>query len=168
MTLHYIIVAAIVLQRLAELVYSRRNLERLVADGAAVVAEPSYPWLVAVHTAWIAALVIAVPADAPVQIPFLALYLVLLVLRVWVMTSLGRYWCTRIVTLPEAPLVTSGPYRFLRHPNYAVVAGEILVAPLIFGAWEIAAIFSVLNAALIYLRIEREDAVLAARRAPSI
>jgi len=167
MTWHDAIVAFIALQRLAELVHSRRNIARLLAEGAVLVAEPSYPWLVATHTAWILALAFAVPADAAVSPLFLALYIVLLGLRVWVMASLGRYWCTRIVTLAGAPLVRRGPYRFLRHPNYVVVAGEILVAPLIFGAWEIALIFTVLNGILIWLRIRKEDAVLAERRAAS-
>lgn len=164
MTAHTVIVALIVLQRLAELVYSRRNIGRLMAGGGVVVAEPAYPWIVAVHAAWLAALAFAIPADAPVQVPLLLLYIAILGFRVWVMASLGGYWCTRIVTVPGAPLVRKGPYRFLRHPNYAVVAAEIFVAPLIFDAWLIAIVFSVLNAGVLWLRIEREDSVLAARR----
>jgi isoprenylcysteine carboxyl methyltransferase (ICMT) family protein YpbQ len=100
MTWHYGIVAFIALQRLAEVVYSRRNIARLLAEGAALVEEPIYPWLVAVHAAWVLALAIAVPADAAADPFFLGLYLVLLGLRAWVMAALGRFWCTRIVTLP--------------------------------------------------------------------
>ena len=165
MTAHYVIVGLIALQRLAEMVYSRRNIKRLVAAGGVVVAEPAYPWIVAVHVGWLLALAFAIPPNAPVQQPFLLLYLAILAARVWVMASLGRYWATRIVTLPEAPLVDKGPYGLIRHPNYVVVAAEILVAPLIFDAWIIAIVFSVLNAGVLYLRIEREDSVLAARRA---
>ena len=163
MTSHYVIVALIALQRLVELVYSRRNIARLVAEGGIVIPEPGYVWIVAVHTAWVAALFLAIPADAPVQMPFLYLYLGLLVLRVWVMASLGRFWSTRIVTIPGVPLVRSGPYRFLRHPNYVVVVGEIAVAPLIFGAWWIAIVFTILNGLVIYLRIKAEEPVLARR-----
>lgn len=163
MTSHYVIVALIALQRLVELVYSRRNIARLVAEGGIVIPEPGYVWIVAVHAAWVAALFLAIPADAPVQMPFLYLYLGLLVLRVWVMASLGRFWSTRIVTVPGVPLVRSGPYRFLRHPNYVVVVGEIAVAPLIFGAWWIAIVFTILNGLVIYLRIKAEEPVLARR-----
>jgi len=167
MTWHQAIVGLIVLQRLAELAYSRRNIARLLAAGAVLIEEPSYLWLVAVHAAWIAALAFAVPADASVNPYFLMLYLAILALRVWVMASLGRFWCTRIVTLPGAPLVRRGPYRFLRHPNYVVVAAEIAVAPLIFGAWAIALIFTVLNGAMLWLRIRAEEAALADRRTMS-
>ena len=164
MTWHYLIVAFIALQRLAEVAYSRRNIKRLLGDGATLVEEPIYPWLVAVHGGWIAALAVAVPADTPADPVFLGLYLLLLGLRVWVMAALGRFWCTRIVTLPGAPLVRRGPYRFLRHPNYVVVVGEILVAPLIFGAWGVALAFSALNGVLLWIRMQAEETVLAERR----
>lgn len=164
MTAHFVIVGLIVLQRLAEMIYDRRNTRRLLAEGGVMVPEPVYPWIVAVHAGWLVALALAIPADAPVQVPFLLLYLGILAARLWVMASLGPYWSTRIITLPDAPLVRKGPYKLIRHPNYAVVAAEIFVAPLIFDAWLIAIIFSVLNAAVLYLRIEREDAVLLARR----
>ncbi|MGE0658964.1 MAG: isoprenylcysteine carboxylmethyltransferase family protein, partial [Reyranellaceae bacterium] len=85
-------------------------------------------------------------------------------LRVWIVLSLGPYWTTRIVTVPGAPLVRRGPYRYLRHPNYVVVTGEIAVLPLIFGAWEIALVFSILNAALLWHRIRIENAALSTRR----
>ena len=84
--------------------------------------------------------------------------------RVWVLASLGRFWTTRVIAVPGIPLVRRGPYRFMRHPNYAVVVGEIAVLPLVFGAWEIAALFSVLNAAILKHRIAVEDAALAPRR----
>jgi methyltransferase len=163
-TAHYLIVALIALQRAAELVYSKRNIKRLVAAGGILTPEPVYPWIVAVHAGWLLALAFAIPADAPVQQPFLLLYLGILAARLWVMASLGPFWATRIVTIPGAPLVRKGPYKLVRHPNYVVVAAEILVAPLIFNAWIIAIVFSVLNAGVLYLRIEREDSVLAARR----
>jgi methyltransferase len=83
------------------------------------------------------------------------------------MASLGRYWTTRILHVPSAPLVRRGPYRFIRHPNYAVVAGEIAVLPLVFGAWQIALLFSILNAAMLAWRIRVENTGLAARPAPS-
>jgi methyltransferase len=77
---------------------------------------------------------------------------------------MGRYWTTRVVTLPGAPLVRRGPYRWVRHPNYLIVAGEVAVLPLIFGAWRIALVFSIANAILLAWRIRIEDAALAPRR----
>jgi methyltransferase len=84
--------------------------------------------------------------------------------RLWVLRTLGRYWTTRIITVPSAPLVMSGPYRFVRHPNYVVVVCEIALLPLVFDGWEIALVFSVLNAALLHVRIRTEDSVLASRK----
>jgi methyltransferase len=97
-------------------------------------------------------------------LPWLALFVVLQVLRLWVVLSLGRWWTTRVISLPGAPLVRRGPYRWLRHPNYLVVAGEIAVLPLVFAAWRLALVFSLLNAALLAWRIAVEERALAARR----
>ena len=164
MTWHYAIVAFIALQRGAEMIYSRRNLLRLRGAGGVEARDPAYVGLIVVHTAWILALAFAVPADAPVNPYFLAAYGVILVLRIWVMASLGRFWCTRVISLPGTPLVGRGPYRFIRHPNYVVVVAEIAVAPLVFGAWDIAIVFSVLNGLLLWLRIRVEEAMIANRR----
>jgi len=92
------------------------------------------------------------------------LFAVLQLARLWVLVSMGRYWTTRVLTLPGAPLVRRGPYRWVRHPNYLIVVGEIAVLPLIFGAWQIALVFSVANAILLAWRIRIEDAALAPRR----
>jgi methyltransferase len=164
MTAHAAIVGFVALQRLAEVLYGRWNTARLVARGAVVVDEPDYPWTVLLHAGWLAALAFAVPEDAPVRLPFLALYGALLLFRAWVMTSLGPYWTTRIVTVPSAPLVRRGPYRLLRHPNYMVVVGEIAVVPLIFDAWTIAVVASLVNAVLLRRRIALEEGTLEARR----
>ena len=164
MTAHDVIVGLVALQRLGELVYARRNSRRLLARGGVEVGAGHYPFLVLLHGAWLIALAVAVPRDAPVDVALLAVFLALQGGRLWVMKSLGRYWTTRIITVPGAPVVTSGPYRFLRHPNYWVVAGEIAVLPLVFGAWEIAALFSLANLALLRHRIRIEDQALAARR----
>ncbi|MGB8274468.1 MAG: isoprenylcysteine carboxylmethyltransferase family protein [Alphaproteobacteria bacterium] len=161
---HGLIVGFIVAQRLAELLYGKRNLTRLVARGGIVADEPGYRWIVLVHAGWLLALAFLVPADAPVYMAFLALYGALLLFRVWVMASLGPYWTTRIVTMPGAPLRANGPYRWLNHPNYLLIAGELAVAPLIFGAWQIAAVALVAHAIVTRQRIALEDKVLAERR----
>lgn len=164
MTPHLWVVAFVALQRIAELAWSRRNTRRLLGEGGVEVGAGHYPLIVALHAAWFVALVVAVPRDAPIHLPFLGVYGLLLALRLWVMASLGRHWTTRVITVPGAPLVKRGPYRFMRHPNYAVVVGEVAVVPLIFGAWEIALLFSILNLILLRHRIAVEDAALDERR----
>jgi methyltransferase len=99
-----------------------------------------------------------------VNIAFLVGYLVLQGLRFWMLWTLGARWTTRIIVLPEQPLVSAGPYRFLPHPNYAIVAGEIAVLPLVLGLPLLAAVFTVLNAAVLAIRISAENRALAASR----
>ena len=105
-----------------------------------------------------------VPPEAPASVPLLVLFALLQVFRAWVLLSLGKYWTTRVITVPGVPLVRRGPYRFLRHPNYVVVAAEIAVLPLAFGAWAVAVVFSALNGALLAWRISVEDQALGPRR----
>ena len=159
-----IILALVLLQRLGELMLARRNTERLLAQGGVEHGTEHYPYLVMLHGGWLAALAFFVPQDAEVNWAWLAVYIVLQALRVWVLFSLGPYWTTRIITVPNAPLVRRGPYRFMRHPNYAVVAAEIAVLPLVFGEWLIALIFSVLNVLVLRERIAVEERVIAQRR----
>jgi methyltransferase len=92
--------------------------------------------------------------------PLVAVYGALQILRVWILLSLGERWTTRVIVMPDAPLVRAGPYRFIRHPNYWLVCGEIAVLPLIFGAWPLALAFSLLNGALLFHRIRVENAAL--------
>lgn len=162
--LAYIIIALVAVQRLAELAYAERNTRTLLARGAVEVGRTHYPFIVAVHAAWLIAIVALLPHDAHVNFVLLGLFVVLQGLRVWVLATLGPYWTTRIITLKDAPLVRGGPYRFIRHPNYAVVIGEIAVLPLVFGEVWVAVLFTILNAAVLTLRIRQENAALAARR----
>lgn len=160
MTPHQWIVALVAAQRLVELVYARRNTARLLAAGGREVGAGHYPLLVLLHAGWLAALWFLVPADAPAIWPLLALYGLLQIGRLWVILTLGRRWTTRIIMLPDAPPVARGPYRFCRHPNYLIVAGEIMILPLAFGAWQLALGFSLANAILLAWRIRIEDAAL--------
>ena len=132
MTLSIVILALVTLQRLGELVLAQRNTRRLLAQGAIEVGANHYPLIVGLHGAWLAGLWV-LAWDRPVSLPWLAVFAVLQLLRVWVIATLGRRWTTRIIVLPGAPLVRRGPYRFLSHPNYVVVAAEIAVLPLAFG-----------------------------------
>ncbi len=156
----WVILALVAAQRLGELVYSRRNEARLRAMGGVETGAGHYPFFFLVHGGWLAALAFWVGQGAIVNWWWLGLFALLQIGRLWVLASLGRYWCTRIITVPEAPLITSGPYRWLRHPNYALVIGEIAVLPLAFSAYTIAVTFSLLNALLLVHRIRIENAAL--------
>jgi methyltransferase len=164
LTLAQIILGAVLLERLGELWLAKRNTERLLAEGAVELGADQYPYIVLLHAAWIGTLVLTTPEDAPVNFGWLSVYLALQVARVWTLATLGRFWTTRIISLPGARLVRAGPYRFLRHPNYAVVAGEIAVLPLAFGQWQLAAVFSLLNAYILRERIRTENEALAERQ----
>jgi methyltransferase len=156
----------VTLQRLAELVHARRNTRRLLADGAIEIGADHYPLLVMLHASWLAALwVLVISRHAMIWWPGVALYAAAEILRLWVMASLGRYWTTRILIPRDTPLVRRGPYRFVRHPNYWVVAAEIALLPLALGSWPLAVIFSVINAAVLAWRIRVEESALAPRRA---
>ncbi len=161
MGLAQIVTLLVALQRLAELGYARRNARRLLAAGGVEHGAGHYPLFVALHGAWLAALFVLVPAEAPANWGLLGLYGLLQLGRLWVIASLGRRWTTRVIVVPGAPLVTRGPYRFLRHPNYLVVALEIPVLPLAFGAWHIALAFGLANLALLAQRIRIEERALA-------
>ena len=156
------ILGLVTLQRLGELVLSRRNTERMLARGAHEVAPGHYPLIVALHAAWLAGLwYFAVwRADVEVSVVWLVVFVVLQGLRAWVIATLGPRWTTRIIVLPGAPLVRAGPYRFVSHPNYCVVAAEILVLPLCFGLVWYGIVFSGLNALVLWIRIRAEQAAL--------
>lgn len=159
MTIGILILALVTLQRVGELWLSKRNTTRLLAQGAREHGPGHYPLAIAVHAAWLLALwVLAV--RRPVDILWLAVFLVVEVGRIWVLASLGSRWTTRIIVLPDAPLVRRGPYRFVNHPNYVVVAAEIAVLPLVFGLWQVALPFSLLNAGVLAIRIRAENAAL--------
>ena len=120
---------------------SNRNTRRLLAKGAREVGASHYPLIVAVHALWLAALWWLAPGRHIFAF-WLVLYVLLQIARIWVLATLGHRWTTRIIILPGAPLIRRGPYRFVNHPNYVVVIGEIAVLPLVFGLWQIALIFT--------------------------
>jgi len=157
-------VMLVALQRLAELVYSRRNERRLRARGAIERGSGHYPVIVAIHTLWLLSTLVEGLLRGP-EIPVwwplpLAAFLLVQPLRYWAIYALGMNWNTRVLVLPGSKLVRSGPYRYFPHPNYVVVFVEILTFPLIFGDWITAVVFSLLNAALLYVRIKTEDRAL--------
>jgi methyltransferase len=149
----------VTVQRLAELVLARRNTRRLLARGAVEAAPEHYPLIVALHAAWLIGLWLLAPPIAP-DIYLVAIYLLQQVGRIWVLATLGERWTTRIIILPGAPLVQKGPYRFISHPNYWVVAAEILILPCVFGLFGFALVFTLLNAAILTIRIRAEGKAL--------
>jgi len=163
--LNFAILALVTIERVGELWLAKRNTKRLLAMGAKEFAPGHYPLIVVLHTAWLVCLwCFALPRA--VQPLWLALFFLVELGRVWVLATLAQRWTTRIIVLPEAPLVKRGPYRFTDHPNYLVVIAEILVLPLVFGLWPVALIFSVLNGVMLAVRIRAEDQALGRRHAP--
>jgi methyltransferase len=154
-----ILLAFLTAQRLAELWWARHNEARLLASGGIEYGMSHLPLIVLLHAAWLVGLW-ALAYDRPVEPIFLALFVVLQLARLWVMATLGRRWTIRIIVIPGERLAARGPYRFLRHPNYAVVCGEIAVVPLALGLPIYALVFSILNAAVLAIRITAENAVL--------
>lgn len=159
MTLNIVILALVTAQRLGELWLSKRNTARLLANGAREHAPGHYPLIVALHTAWLFALwLFALPR--PVDGFWLAMFVLIELARIWVLASIGSRWTTRIIVPPHETPVRRGPYRWVNHPNYLVVIAEIAVLPLVFGLWQVALIFSLLNAAILTVRIRSENAAL--------
>jgi len=149
----------VTLQRLAELLIARRNTRALMARGAREAGAAHYPVMVALHLAWLGGLWL-LALGHQVQVGWLAVFLLLQALRVWVLMTLKGRWTTRVIVLPGEQLVTAGPYRLFRHPNYVIVAGEIAALPLAFGLPLYALLFSILNAAMLWVRIRVENAAL--------
>lgn len=156
-----VLLAYLTVQRLAELWWARQNERRLFAAGGVEYGKTHLPLIIVLHAAWLAGLWV-LAYDRSISPVFLALFVVLQVARFWVLATLGRRWTIRIVVVPGERLVTRGPYRLLRHPNYAVVTGEIAVVPLALGLPIYALVFSILNAGVLALRISTENAALAA------
>jgi len=153
------LLAFITVQRLAELSLAQRNMARLLAAGGIEFGRSHYPWMVALHAAWLGCLWL-LARDQPVNFILLAVFILLQAGRVWVIASLGRRWTTRIIVIPGERLVAGGPYRWFRHPNYLIVALEIAVVPLALGLPIFAAVFTALNALILYERIRAENAAL--------
>jgi methyltransferase len=155
-----LLVGFVTLQRLAELAFAHRNTRLLLGAGGIEFGRAHYPFIVALHAGWVGGLWM-LGHDRAVDRALLAVFLVLQCARIWVIASLGRRWTTRIIVLAGEPQVGRGPYRFLRHPNYLIVALEIAVVPLALGLPLYAALFFLLNAALLRVRIRAENAALA-------
>ena len=158
-----IILGFVTLQRLIELRLADSNSRKLLTKGAVEFGRDHYAFIVGLHMIWLAVLWWWAPGQ-PIDLALLVLFALLQLGRVWVIATLGDRWTTRIIVMPGAPLVRTGPYRFLRHPNYLIVTLEIAVLPMVFGLWGIALVFSLLNAVILTVRIRAENRALASLR----
>ena len=156
---HIAILGFVTAQRLIELPIARANTARLLAAGGREVAPGHYPLIVAMHAVWLICLWLFALGQ-PILVPLLILFGAVEIARIWVLRSLGNRWTTRIIIVPGEQLVARGPYRFVSHPNYLVVAAEFLILPLVFGLWQIALLFTVLNAMILTVRIRAENRAL--------
>lgn len=154
------LVAFLIIQRLVELSFAQLNTRRLRGMGGIEFGAAHYPLIVVLHAAWIAGLFI-LGRDRIVDPFWLSVFVVLQLGRLWVIASLGRRWTTRVIVLPGASTIARGPYRWLRHPNYLIVALEIAVVPLALGLPVFALVFSAANAMLLAYRIRIENEALA-------
>jgi len=157
--LDIVILALVTLQRLGELWLSNRNTRRLLASGAREYGAAHYPLIVAVHALWLISLWL-LALNRPIDGFWLGAFILIEIARIWVLATLARRWTTRVIVIPNAPLVRRGPYRLVNHPNYVVVVAEIAVLPLVFGLWQIALVFTILNAAILSIRIREENRAL--------
>ena len=152
----------IIVQRIGELIYAKRNTSWLLSNGAIEVGSGHYFLFPLLHGIWILSIALWIYSNnlETIWFEFFILYCLLQLLRVWIFVSLGKRWTTRIIILPRKSLVSSGPYRFLKHPNYILVWVEVAIFPMIFGAWHIALVFTLLNTLLLFYRIRVENSAL--------
>jgi methyltransferase len=153
------LLAYITVQRIAELWWARLNERRLLAAGGVEYGRAHFPLIVLLHASWLIGMWV-VAYDRPIEPLFFAIVVILQLGRFWVLATLGRRWTIRVIVVPGEKLVAQGPYRWLRHPNYAVVTGELAAVPLALGLQLYALVFSVLNAAVLAVRIPAENAAL--------
>ena len=163
--MYYLLILAISVERLVELIVSKRNARWAFAQGGKEFGRRHYPVMVTLHTALLLGCIVEVwalhrPFIAWVGWPMLALVALSQALRWWCVTTLGRRWNTLVIVVPEAPLVRRGPYRWLHHPNYVAVVAEGVALPLVHTAWLTAACFTLANTLLLAVRIKVENAAL--------
>lgn len=155
--------AYVIIQRLGELVYANANTKRLLAEGGREYGARHYPLFLILHSGWLISIAMFAKPAATANIAVLIAFIASQIFRFWTLRSIGRWWTTRIISAAHFPRVKHGPYRYITHPNYALVVVEIAVLPLLLGAPAMAVTFSVLNAALLWWRIRMENAVLGVR-----
>ena len=156
-----IFIAFVALQRIAELAVARRNEKWIRRQGAVEYGKEHYPFIVALHALFMLSMILEFYLKKPpFDAPFLFVFFSLILLKIWVISSLGKFWNTKILRLNKAPLINNGPYKYIKHPNYMIVVAEIIVIPLVFHLYYTAVIFTVLNAIMLTVRIRVENEAL--------
>ncbi len=152
----------IIVLRFGELLHSKRNEKWLLANGAVEYGQMHYPFMIALHTLFIISLIVeysVIPSASFIPL-FFVMYVLLIGFKTWVILSLGKFWNTKIYRIQNIPLIKKGPYKYLRHPNYLIVIGEIILIPLTFHLYCTALMFTLLNAMMLYVRIKVENRAL--------
>src|SRR5699024_9957945 len=159
-----IILAILIIQRLAELLIAKRNEQRLKAHGAIEVGEQHYKWFIIVHIAFFIGIILEMTLvghiATEINADLLTISLATQLMRVWCITSLGTYWNTRIIILPNSTLIKKRPYKYVSHPNYIIVGFELCIIPLLFGAYVTALVFPLIHILLSTVRIPLENEAL--------
>lgn len=156
----YGLIGFIVLQRLCELLYAYHNTKKLKARGAIEKGRSHYGFMVTLHGAWIVLIAVSITPDTTINLIYLIIFFALQGMRGWILWSLGSYWTTRLLSIPNHPIITRGPYKFFKHPNYMLVVAEIAVFPLIFNFVFLAIGFSLLNLLILGFRLREENSIL--------
>ncbi|MEO7215946.1 isoprenylcysteine carboxylmethyltransferase family protein [Mucilaginibacter sp.] len=153
-------ISFVILQRLLELVIARRNESWARAQGAEEFGKAHYPFIVALHTAFIISMIAEYfYLGGEFSLLMLIIFLLLISLKIWTIGSLGKYWNTKILRIPNSVFVRKGPYKMFKHPNYFIVICEIIVIPLVFHLYATAIVFTLLNAVMLTVRIREEERV---------
>jgi methyltransferase len=158
-----IFILFVIVQRLSELYIAKGNEKWLRSQGAVEYGKEHYPFIVALHTLFIIAMIVEdmLRGNRPIDFVFLILFILLLLFKFWALSSLGKYWNTKIFRVPGVGPVKKGPYKLFKHPNYFIVVCEIAIIPMVFHLYYTAIIFTVLNAIMLTVRIKVENRVWA-------
>jgi len=158
-----IFILFVITQRLSELYIARGNEKWLRSQGAVEYGKEHYPFIVALHTLFIISIIVEyiLRGNTQINFVFLILFALLLLFKFWALSSLGKYWNTKIFRVPGAGPVKKGPYKLFKHPNYFIVICEIAIIPMVFHLYYTAIIFTVLNAVMLTVRIRVENKVWA-------
>lgn len=158
----WLIFIFICLQRIVELVIAKRNEKWMLQRGGVEWGKEHYKWFIVVHTMFFFSILIEVSLrDFPMLNGYVfAIFVILQIARVWCIQSLGRYWNTKIIILPNRTLVSRGPYKYVKHPNYIIVGMELFIIPLLFGAYITAFLFPFFHILLMTIRIPSENEAL--------
>ena len=155
-------VSFVILLRIAELSVARRNEKWMLQNGAVEYGKKHYPFIIALHSLFFVSLIVeySMQQTPSFSLIFLLIYLLLIVFKVWIIASLGKFWNTKIFRIQNYPLINKGPYKYIKHPNYIIVIAEIALIPLIFQLYYTALIFTLLNAIMLSVRIKEENLAL--------